>query len=213
MPRLFPIKWEFLKQNYQTCIILVAEKKLNLVFYQSKGHAVHWKQCLVWLWSVFSTAKNKLVHKIVLFLHFFMALTKSDAKSAGFESMPLFNVSSRKDRFVSSVSWASSKEDITASKSILNVWQVPTLLWCNWSLHCLLGLLFPWFYQPLQLGTGELLPLLELMPVPFHLNNCLMLSYKTPQHPLTWGTWLSVNWRLLPVFWYLGKNQTVKIIS
>ena len=84
--------------------------------------------------------------------NFFMALTESDAKSAGFESMPLFNASSRKDRFASSVSWASSKEDITSSK--YQYWmfcRFQCLLWWHWSLHFLLGMLFALFYQPLQI--------------------------------------------------------------
>ena len=29
------------------------------------------------------------------------------------------------------------------------------LLWWHWSLHCLLGVLFAWFCQPSQLGTGD----------------------------------------------------------
>lgn len=50
-----------------------------------------------------------------------MVLIESDVKFVGFELMLFFNVSFRKDRFVSLVSWVLFKEDIIFVKLILNV--------------------------------------------------------------------------------------------
>ena len=154
MSKLFLIKWEFLKQNCPTCITLVAEK--NSIWYSTnpKGMRPIGNNVSSDPGQFLAMQKANLYTRLFFFCtcNFLMALTESDAKSAGFQSMPLFNASSRKDRFASSVSWASSKEDITSSK--YQYWmfcRFQCLLWWHWSLHFLLGMLFALFYQPLQI--------------------------------------------------------------